>query len=777
MKETERERVAREAREFRENETRRIAAEKEEARKAVELRKQLERERIALESGKFLKDAVKEQAALTRIKELEKQLQRQGKLDVVSGVSEKAEMLSVREGLERQRAEEERIAKEKRRSPQKSGSFVSDTSSLGTFSAEDMQEDDDLDGGRMSRRSTMYYDAEMSQSYFEKDSDIVDYDQNSNEAVRGLKKRESVYYDANEAPSQTISVADSVAIGPTTEDVTASPKSPSFLVKDSGEDEMEGPKNDFEVDENAAGAQARAIFLQQDDDYVGIPSSEADAAGGLPESIVKRQQRPHLRRKKTRDKGGEDNMLVQCRRRQEACYEIPIEYNAADGSFKIGQDAELSMSTSIAPSHVDGRWSGSIEGRATAGPSATMGQTSGSLSLDYSVNRWSRLSMGMIRGHELFHPLITLGGFLLRHGSIIGVTFYHNASFLHSMLLEHSMYSIMFQHNFRNSRWSFSSELSRRQEVSLAISNTKIKSSVSWSLRKLKSTTIRVDLCPRLGKGRTAHVFGEFRSIGVWQVGASLMQSLHSSMATVGLGIRIYSTRGLEWMLSWSRGESTVRIPVLLSSGIASMRIEQVLYFSMLSFLIQEGIAEIWGWKYTNAQQESNQRSERSALPMSTTKTRHNAEIQQGLMSRQAKRKFQNEIDKEGLVIHSAKYAVDGGDTWDVTVPLQFWVNQSSLVLPSNPKSRLLGFYDISVKDPNTREDTDREVGKTSAGFVAWWEDLLFDTSDGAVERPDSTPSPKLQVHYSFQNESFQITILDDDELVLPNPKAKKISK
>jgi len=544
------------------------------------------------------------------------------------------------------------------------------------------------------------------------------------------------------------------------------------------------------------------MLLAGEDDYVG-DRPDTNTPGEPSESLIQRRAQATSRNVlgARRTPESEENILGH-HSTQTACFEIPIEYNSSDGKFSIGRAAEVSLCTTMAPSRVDGRVSGFIEGKATVGSSPTgLGEAVGSVTFDYAMNQWSKLSMGMIRGHELFHPLITLGGSVMKHGSTLGITIYHNASFLHSMVLEHAMYSISFRHAFTKSRWVASSELSRRQELSLTVSNPKIASTISLPLRRLQNTSAMLELRPTVSEDRFVHVIGKYRLDGTWQIGASLVQSLHSSMATVGLGIRLVSTRGLEWILSWTRGQATVRIPVILSSTLSYSHVGHALYFSMVSFLIQEGIAEIWGWKHptTTSRQQSatNARSATSGqLPTVGTviKSQHDAKVQQDLMMRQAKKKLREETEKDGLIIHQAMYAivVKGGrtkTTWNVTIPLQFWVNHSSLTLPSTSKSQLLGFYDISYSSPDEGSEKEEEQTKevptrpTPLLTMEWWKNLVnelvfcpIETQDGPNITSSLGPTiPTLEVIYDYQGRRYELTIQDDEELILPNPMAKSI--
>jgi len=111
----------------------------------------------------------------------------------------------------------------------------------------------------------------------------------------------------------------------------------------------------------------------------------------------------------------------------------------------------------------------------------------------------------------------------------------------------------------------------------------------------------------------------------------------------------------------------------------------------MVSFLVQEGISEIWGWKSINEDEDEQEAIPSPVLPY-VAKSREDADIQKELMIRQAKRRKRDESEKDGLVIQSAVYEAEGGESLNVLVPLQFMVSKSSLSLPKTSKKTSIGF-------------------------------------------------------------------------------------
>jgi hypothetical protein len=463
-----------------------------------------------------------------------------------------------------------------------------------------------------------------------------------------------------------------------------------------------------------------------------------------------------------------DDQSLQDSIHKQATFELPLELT--DNGIQLLKDAQVSMMCSMPPSRVNGRWSGTLEGKSSLGGESNT--ATGSFSLDYKATSWSKVSLGMIRGHELHHPLITMGGTLLRQGSAIGVNFYHSPSFLRPTIMGHSMYSLSFRHVFPKSKWRFTSQMSRSTELTVSMTNSKVEGGLGWNLRQPKKIQLRLGVRPKLSEHRRAHLYWHWK-LGLWQVGASMVQSLHSQAATIGVGLRVVSTRGLEWVFSWNRGDASIRIPVIISRSLNSATLGQTLYLSLVSFLFQEALADIWGW--TNPPETTTRALSETVVDV--RKQKEDAELQRDLMLRQAKRKKRDEEEKEGLVIHEAVYRVVGGDVWDATAQLQFWVTQSSLNLPAMSKQELLGFYDITAgrkKDDNS---------KTSLVESSWWRGAWDDLWDATTTDSKSKPTlkkgavPTLTVRYDFKGQQYQMTVKDHETLLLPNPLATKLDK
>ena len=484
--------------------------------------------------------------------------------------------------------------------------------------------------------------------------------------------------------------------------------------------------------------------------------------------VGNRQTLPPRKQRGEEDKDPDDEFLLKENVHKQASFELPVELT--DNGIQVLKHAQVSMMCTMPSSRINGRWSGTLEGQSSLNPSAENLAT-GSLTLDYKATSWSKISFGMIRGHELHHPLITIGGSLLRDGSAMGVTFYHNPSFLHPDLLQHSMYSIYFRHVFPGSRWRFTSQISRSQEMSMSLTNSKIEGGLGMNLRQPKKIHVRFGVRPKLSEHRRFHLYFQ-SNIGELQMGASMIQSLHSHVATIGVGLRVLSSRGLEWVITWNRGDGSIRIPIIISRALSTATMGHVLYLSVVSFLIQEALADMWGWRDPP---EAGSRTVPKKIG-NVDKARRDAEVQRELMARQANRKKREEQEKDGLVIQEAVYRIDGGDVWDCTAQLQFWVSQSSLSLPATSKKELLGFYDLTS---GSMVDDESQGSKAGSWWAGVWDDLLDLTSADATKKAHSRNCqiPTLTVRYEFKGQLYRLTVKDHEALKIPNPLAIKLEE
>ena len=258
------------------------------------------------------------------------------------------------------------------------------------------------------------------------------------------------------------------------------------------------------------------------------------------------------------------------------------------------------------------------------------------------------------------------------------------------------------------------------------------------------------------------------------RIDALLRRVLPGGTAALSVGIRAGPAAGLAWLWQLDQGNFRLRVPVTVRPGIdgAASAVAAV-YLAVLSALIDTAVADMIGAARSRALAvdgdgggaSAGSAMKRTASLLRIDKAREDAEVQLSLMGRQAETKLRREESKNGLVIDTAVYYVEGGDRLDVATQLQFWVNDSSLYLPSTPKSNLLGFYDVTG---GSKMSPSKKMEEKGAGWREPWKRFWAE--------PDVL-APILYVCYRFEGEYFEVSVRDDDELVLPSPSATRLDK
>ena len=315
-----------------------------------------------------------------------------------------------------------------------------------------------------------------------------------------------------------------------------------------------------------------------------------------------------------------------------------------------------------------------------------------------------------------------------------------------------------------------------------------------WNLRygwsnKLTLPALSLSLRPRLpSPNRSLGLFASWRggSWSNWNVGGSLIQAgSKNSPIKLSLGVEHGNllSSGLVWLFTWIQGDFTLRIPIELPSlqpgpkSLWSMYPLQALYFSFLSRIIQDIVAEL----VDSVKEAHKDGAVENEQQVSREKSKQEAMMQQEFMGRQAKLRIENERNiQNGLVIEKALYYVEGREeaVWDVTIPLQFWVTDSRLVLPPSSKRNMLGFYDIADSDDdkeevNLSDGPKKDIAKSIISFLkGLW--VYEPNTKGSTT--SSSNMPKLWVQYQHGSEFFEVEVFDDDELVLPDAEAMRVS-
>jgi Domain of unknown function (DUF3395) len=248
--------------------------------------------------------------------------------------------------------------------------------------------------------------------------------------------------------------------------------------------------------------------------------------------------------------------------------------------------------------------------------------------------------------------------------------------------------------------------------------------------------------------------------------------------ASIGMSVSYFHSAlpRLVWTWTYQHFDCTVRVPIVIGSVDPEWHSMYAVWLTMFTQAILDGVTIMFGLKQAgwSDSQGRGRLALRRRQVLDRQKNREEAIQQQHLMRRQAHLNKVREQQRQrenpslsGLVILEAVYGFEdgtSGDSLDVTVPLQFWVLDSTLVLRSGTKGSLLGFYDLSdsPQPPRTR---------TTARFSwwKWWSGFcrqLHDTD--AVEPVDAVARPNLRVLYSYGGESHEVRIRDDEPLIVP---------
>lgn len=212
------------------------------------------------------------------------------------------------------------------------------------------------------------------------------------------------------------------------------------------------------------------------------------------------------------------------------------------------------------------------------------------------------------------------------------------------------------------------------------------------------------------------------------------------------VGVKHTASAGLSLLFDLERGNVKFRVPIVISKGLLQQDWTRWMLFLTIPFAIDELIGDLV--KQASSKSMSTMIKNSQRLPVHF-KTKEEAEVQIRMMKKAAEARKAEEQDVDGLVIAGASYFVKGGDRWDVTIPLQFWVRNSQLELSSAPKSELLGFYNLVPTPFQAR--------------LPWWKAF------SRAKSPEvALVIPRLLVRYSYHGNVYELTIQDTEALILP---------
>ena len=259
----------------------------------------------------------------------------------------------------------------------------------------------------------------------------------------------------------------------------------------------------------------------------------------------------------------------------------------------------------------------------------------------------------------------------------------------------------------------------------------------------------------------------------------------------------------ISWILTWTEGDFTLRVPILLSSSTATASAlfsQQAFHFFYLWFL-SGIIRDVIGAMIDSPMDEKGDkvREEENDLSVRRLKARDEALLQQSFMERQAKIRMQAEQERNGLVIQRAVYylrndskSLNDDNSLDVTIPVQFWVTESKLQLfEISKRGSMLGFYDLTAfascnQVLSTRMPVPEEEPDASRKIDLKWTDRLLSSWFNYGDRSSlhrsshhadesSSPIAELAVWYTYDGRSYEIIVDDKEEITLPSVRAKHV--
>jgi hypothetical protein len=284
--------------------------------------------------------------------------------------------------------------------------------------------------------------------------------------------------------------------------------------------------------------------------------------------------------------------------------------------------------------------------------------------------------------------------------------------------------------------------------------------------------------------------------LGSFRLKSMLTRDL-SQTTSFSIGVSHVGMSGLTWLLRYERQEVTLSVPIFVANFLSPGYWNRMISLSIFSYLIDETIGEV-------LESESNENVDTKNVHETIAVREHCIiEEQQWLHSShaksncsqqllimehiaQSKREYEESID--GLVILNATYewlsqsfhSIAERSSIDVTTALQFWVQNSHLVLPPQSKRMLLGFYDICphpkngyfTKDSNLLHDMVDYVNAFLACFGVGQTNHSMNQRDEEKDSSELYGSTTLTIRYQFNGVAYEIVTNDESAVLLPSPDA-----
>ena len=254
-----------------------------------------------------------------------------------------------------------------------------------------------------------------------------------------------------------------------------------------------------------------------------------------------------------------------------------------------------------------------------------------------------------------------------------------------------------------------------------------------------------------------------------------VLSNVHMSgyKSTIGFGIEHNGLSGLTWLLRYSRPEGiAISVPIFVTPFMAHAYWNKFVWISTLTYLLDEVIeeysergqkdsAEAREGRYQQLLKANRAEHDWSCSPLAISISERHLPFMAQVSG--AKRRYEESID--GLVILRAVYGTKSASSnVDVTEQLQFWVNDSRLVLPSSPKCSLLGLYSLRRRRRAKRRIY-RPFDNLFQRFVRAESDL----------ESDDCQEITLTIRYKHKGFVYELSVGDSDQVVLPSSTARQL--
>lgn len=276
---------------------------------------------------------------------------------------------------------------------------------------------------------------------------------------------------------------------------------------------------------------------------------------------------------------------------------------------------------------------------------------------------------------------------------------------------------------------------------------------------------------------------------GIFSIKTMLCREL-SETTFFSVGLTHVGMNGLTWMLRYQREELTLCIPIFVATFLSPMYWNTMLMISSLSYLVDAVVGEVVESHGIETPGSLDVHARITAKEtcllgeqywMDSSSAKLNSSQQLLMMETIAKVKREYENATNGLVVISAKYTwvkLADHPSMDVTFALQFWVQDSSLVLPPQTKRILLGFYDISHHHRNCKEPYSNvfhrfvDFMNTSLAYLGFGQTMNDANESKEEEHINDHRSDVLKIRYKYKGIAYEIEIDDEQAESLPSPNA-----